>query len=74
MTDTDQWEVVEAGTGGKKIGTFDTEAEAQEYVENRFGESPAPTVGRTIWKGENRPGRSRYTLKLRKLSSATQNG
>lgn len=59
------YEVVEAGTGGKTFGPFGTEAEAEEYVEDRFGESPASTAGRVIWRGESRPGRSRYVLKLR---------
>lgn len=70
VSDTEQWQVVEAGTGGKMLGTFDTEAEAREYVENRFGESPSPTVGRTVWKGEKRPGRSRYIIQLRKVHAA----
>lgn len=68
---TEQWQVVEAGTGGKTLGTFDTEEGAREYVENRFGESPSPTVGRTVWKGEKRPGRSRYIIQLRKVHTAT---
>lgn len=60
------WEVVEAGTGGKKIGTFETEDQARKYIEDRFGKSPSPANGRIIWKGKKRPGRSRYILKLRK--------
>jgi hypothetical protein len=68
---TEEWQVVEAGTGGKTLGTFDTKAEAREYVEDRFGESPSPAVGRTVWKGEKRPGRSRYIIQLRKVHAAT---
>jgi len=70
-SDTEQWQVVEAGTGGKTLGTFDTKEEARKYVENRFGESPAPATGRTVWKGEKRPGRSRYILRLREVDPAT---
>lgn len=65
--DSPNWRVVEAGTGGKTIGKFDTRKEAREYVEDRFGTSPAPANGRTIWKGDYRTGHGRYILKLRKI-------
>lgn len=61
--------VVEAGVGGKTIGTYESEEEAREAVEERFGDSPAPALGRTAWKGEYRPGHGRYTLNLRPVDT-----
>jgi len=65
--DDPNWQLVEAGTGGKQMGTFETKDQAREYVEDRFGESPSPANGCLVWKGKKRPGRSRYILKLRKV-------